>query len=381
MLVALGVEPEVCHLNEGHAAFAVLERARSFMQATGRSFEAALAVTRAGNLFTTHTAVAAGFDRFAPALIERYLAGYAEQKLGIGSSELLALGRQNPNDPAEPFNMAYLAIRGSGAVNGVSRLHGEVSRRLFEPLFPGWPADEVPVGHVTNGVHMRGWDSAAADDLWTEACGKDLWLRPTEALEHDVRRISDDRLWQFRNAARAAFVEYVRDRLSRQLATSGASPDAVDAAKHLFDPSVLTLGFARRFATYKRPNLLLHDPDRLLRLLANPQRPVQLVIAGKAHPADQAGQALIQEWTHFLQRPQARGHVDLSRRLRHVADRAVGAGCRRLAQHATAPVGGVRHQRHEGARQRRRQPVGVGRLVGGSLRAGSRLGVGGWAGT
>jgi glycogen phosphorylase len=309
LLATLGIEPEVCHLNEGHAAFAILERARSFMQATEQSFEVALAVTRAGNLFTTHTAVAAGFDRFAPALIERYLGGYAAQKLGITLDDLLALGRQNPNDPAENFNMAYLAIRGSGAVNGVSRLHGEVSRRLFDPLYPRWPADEVPVGHVTNGVHMPTWDSAAADDHWTEACGKGRWLGTTDTLEHDIRRVSDASLWQFRSAARTALVEFARDRLSKQLAASGASPEAVDGATHLFDPNNLTLGFARRFATYKRPDLLLHDPDRLLRLLTNSQRPVQLIMAGKAHPADQAGQALIQEWTHFIRRPEVRPHA------------------------------------------------------------------------
>jgi starch phosphorylase len=309
LLAALGIQPEVCHLNEGHAAFAVLERARSFMEETGQPFEVALAVTRAGNLFTTHTAVAAGFDRFAPALIEQYLTGYARTQLGISPHDLLALGRQNPNDASEPFNMAYLAIRGSGAVNGVSRLHGRVSRHLFEPLFQHWPVEEVPVGHVTNGVHMPTWDSAAADDLWTEACGKDRWLGATETLEQDIRRISDTKLWQFRTAASAALVEYARDRLSRQLAASGALPEAVDAAKHLFDPNTLTLGFARRFATYKRPNLLLHDPERLLRLLSNPQRPVQLIMAGKAHPADQAGQALIQQWTHFIRRPEVRPHV------------------------------------------------------------------------
>ena len=309
LLGALGIQPEVCHLNEGHAAFAVLERARSFMQETAQPFEVALAVTRAGNLFTTHTAVAAGFDRFAPALIEQYLGGYAEQKLGITLHDLLALGRQNPNDSSESFNMAYLAIRGSGAINGVSRLHGKVSRHLFLPLFQHWPQDEIPVGHVTNGVHMPTWDSAPADDLWTEACGKDRWLGTTETLEQEIRRVSDARLWQFRIAASKSLVEYARERLSRQLAASGASPDAVDGAKHLFDPNALTLGFARRFATYKRPNLLLHDPERLLRLLTNPERPVQLILAGKAHPADQAGQALIQEWTHFIRRPAARPHV------------------------------------------------------------------------
>jgi glycogen phosphorylase len=309
LLAEVGIRPEVCHLNEGHAAFAVLERARSFMQETGQPFSAALAVTRAGNLFTTHTAVAAGFDRFTPALIEQYLGGYAKQKLGITLHDLLALGRQNPNDSSESFNMAYLAIRGSGAVNGVSRLHGEVSRQLFEPLFPYWPTDEVPVGYVTNGVHMPSWDSSAADALWTEACGKDRWLGTMETLEQDIRSVSDGRLWQFRTAAGKSLVEYARKRLSGQLAAAGASPEAVAGAKHLFDPNALTLGFARRFATYKRPNLLLHDPERLLRLLANPQRPVQLILAGKAHPADQPGQALIQEWIRFARRPEARPYV------------------------------------------------------------------------
>ncbi|MBN1312615.1 MAG: alpha-glucan family phosphorylase [Anaerolineae bacterium] len=309
LLTALGLKPEVCHLNEGHAAFAVLERARSFMQEAGQSFAVALAVTRAGNLFTTHTAVAAGFDCFAPALIEPYLGGYAEQELGLTRHDLLALGRQNPNDSSESFNMAYLAIRGSGAVNGVSRLHGQVSRHIFEPLFPHWPPDEVPVGYVTNGVHMPSWDSAAADDLWTEACGKERWLGTKETLEQDIRRVSDASLWQFRIAASKSLIEYARERLSRQLAASGASREAVEGAKHLFDPNVLTLGFARRFATYKRPNLLLHDPERLLHLLTNPQRPVQLILAGKAHPADQAGQALIQEWIQFIRRPEARPHV------------------------------------------------------------------------
>jgi starch phosphorylase len=309
LLTALGLQPEVCHLNEGHAAFAVLERARSFMQETAQPFDLALAVTRAGNLFTTHTAVAAGFDRFAPSLIEQYLGGYAEQKLGISLHDVLALGRQNPNDSSEPFNMAYLAIRGSGAVNGVSRLHGKVSRHLFAPLFPHWPQDEVPVGHVTNGVHMPTWDSAPADDLWTETCGKERWLGTTDTLEQDMRRVSDASLWQFRIAASQALVECARERLSRQLAVSGASPEAIEGAKHLFDPNALTLGFARRFATYKRPNLLLHNPERLLRLLTNPQRPVQLIMAGKAHPEDRAGQALIHEWIKFIRRPETRPHI------------------------------------------------------------------------
>jgi starch phosphorylase len=279
------------------------------MKVARQPFEVALAATRAGNLFTTHTAVAAGFDRYSPALIEQYLGHYAEQKLGIAMRDLLALGRQNPDDSSESFNMAYLAIRGSGAVNGVSRLHGKVSRQLFAPLFPRWPVSEVPVAHVTNGVHMPSWDSAASDGLWTKACGKGRWLGTTDTQEHDIQSISDADLWQFRAAGNRSLVEYTRQRLSRQLAASGASQGEIDEANHLFDPTALTLGFARRFATYKRPNLLLHDRQRLLRLLTNPQRPVRLIIAGKAHPEDKAGQALIHEWITFIRQPEVRPHV------------------------------------------------------------------------
>ena len=309
LLKALGIHPEVCHLNEGHAAFAVLERAADFMQASGQPFDVAQTVTRAGNLFTTHTAVAAGFDRFDPDLIEQYLGGYAEQKLGISSHDLLALGRQNLNDSTEKFNMAYLAIRGSGAVNGVSRLHGKSAGTYSPPLFPEWPAVEVPVGHVTNGVHMPSWDSAEADDLWTETCGKERWLGNTNSMGKDIRNVSDVNLWNFRKAASKTFVEYTRKRMSMQLAISGASQELIDGAKNLFDPNALTLGFARRFATYKRPNLLLHNPERLLRLLTNPKRKVQLIFAGKAHPEDKSGQALIQEWTNFIRQPEVRPHV------------------------------------------------------------------------
>jgi len=309
LLAALGLQPQVCHLNEGHAAFAVLERAFSYMQQTAQPFEVALAVTRAGNIFTTHTAVAAGFDRFAPSLIEQYLGAYAEQKLGITIHDLLALGRLNPDDSSEKFTMAYLAIRGSGAVNGVSRLHENVSRHLFLPLFRQWPQNDIPVGHVTNGVHVQTWNSVAAAELWTEVCGKDGWGGTMETVERDIHRVSDARLWRFRTEARNDFIEYARERLSHQLSASGADRERVDQAKHIFDPDILTLGIARRFATYKRPNLLLHNPERLLHLLTNKQRPVQLVIAGKAHPADQSGQELIQEWTRFIERPEARPHV------------------------------------------------------------------------
>lgn len=309
LLKALGIKPEVCHLNEGHAAFAVLERTRDFIEETGQTFETALAVTRAGNIFTSHTAVAAGFDLFPPYLVEKYLGGYAENKLGISLKNLLALGRCNPEDPSEKFNMAYLAVRGSGAVNGVSRLHGRVSKRLFEPLFPRWPLNEIPVGYVTNGVHVPTWDSVEADELWTKVCGKDRWLGTTEKMTEEIRRIPDEKIWHFRNAALSSMIDFVRERLSCQLDESGASSNEITEAKHIFKTEALTLGFARRFATYKRPNLLLHDPQRLLSILSSTERPVQLIIAGKAHPADIAGQNLIREWMNFIRQPEVRKHA------------------------------------------------------------------------
>ena len=306
LLRSLGMEPEVCHLNEGHAAFAVLERARSFMEDSGQPFEAAMAVSRAGNLFTTHTPVEAGFDRFAPNLMSRYVGRYAEEQLRLDLPRLLALGRLRPDDQDEPFNMAYLAIRGSGAVSAVSRLHGTVSRRIFRPLFPRWPEAEVPVGHVTNGVHTPTWDSAAADALWTQACGQERWRGGMEAVEDKIGCVSDQALSELRARNRLELVGLVRHRLANELARRGADPEA---AGSVFDPDTLTLGFARRFATYKRPNLLLHDPERLIRILTDKERPVQIVVAGKAHPQDKAGQAMVQAWVRFVQRPEVRRHA------------------------------------------------------------------------
>ena len=308
LLKALGVKPEICHLNEGHAAFAVLERARDFMEMTGQPFDVALASTRAGNIFTTHTAVDAGFDLFEPSLIERYLHGYAEKNLHITLHYLLALGRKDPNNSSETFNTAYLAIRGSDAVNGVSRLHGKVSWRLFASLFPRWPEEEVPVGYVTNGVHMPTWDSAEADDLWTRACGKGRWRGPTEDLEQ-ICKVSDSAIWEYRKVAKKSLVDSAHKLLSRQLAAYGASTEELEQVKHMLNPEALTLGFARRFAIYKRPNLLLHDPERLRLLLSNSERPVQLIIAGKAHPEDRAAQDLIREWVNFVRRPEVRSHA------------------------------------------------------------------------
>jgi len=309
VLRAMGLQPEVCHLNEGHAAFAVLERARSYMEDNGQPFDVALSVTRAGNLFTTHTPVEAGFDRFAPSLMQRYLSKYAEDQLSISLDELLALGRRDRQDSSEPFNMAYLAIRGSGAINGVSKLHGQVSRRLFQPLFPRWPEKEVPVTYVTNGVHTPTWDSAEADRLWELSCGKECWKGTQADTEKDIRAASDSSLWQLRADSRKNLVAYVRRLYGRQLAARGASSEDLAQTALILDENILTLGFARRFATYKRPNLLLRDPARLLNILLNRERPVQLVLAGKAHPQDAEGQEMIRQWFEFARRPEVRSRV------------------------------------------------------------------------
>ena len=305
LLRALGLKPEVCHLNEGHAAFATLERARSYMEDYKAPFDLAMTITRAGNLFTTHTAVNAGFDRFDPALIRTYLNHYAVDELAISVDDLLAMGRQTPDDNSEPFNMAYLAVRNSGRINGVSRLHGKVSRQIFQNLFPGWPAVEVPIGSVTTGIHVPTWDSAQADALWTSACGAKRWRgdRPTA---DDIRQIANRQLWQLRTAGRKDLIERMRNRYRCQLAAEGADPSI---AAGIFNEEVLTLGFARRFATYKRPNLLLHDTERLVRLLSNPRFPVQLILAGKAHPQDLPGQELIRQWKTFIKRPEVNERV------------------------------------------------------------------------
>ncbi len=309
LLRILGLQPEVCHLNEGHAAFAVLERARSYMEDNKQPFDLAFAITRAGNLFTTHTPVEAGFDLFVPDLMRKYFKRYAEEELSISLADLLALGRRNPNDSSEPFNMAYLAIRGSGAVNGVSRLHGQVSRRIFQVLFPRWPEAEVPVMHVTNGVHTPTWDSIEADRVWEISCGKERWRGTMENVEKKFRCVTDRDLWQLRADARKSLVDYVRKQHVRQLAGRGASSEDLAGAAQVLDANTLTLGFARRFAAYKRPNLLLRDTERLVRILTRRDRPVQLVVAGKAHPQDVEGQDMIRKWIDFARRPAVRSQV------------------------------------------------------------------------
>jgi starch phosphorylase len=308
LLELLGLDVEVCHLNEGHTAFVVVERARSFSEKNGVSFWEALWATRAGNVFTTHTPVAAGFDTFSPQLMAKYFRPSSPllPKLGLSLEELLALGRRDPHDASEPFNMAYLALRGCRAANGVSASHEAVSRRIFAPLFPRWPESEVPLGHVTNGVHVPTWDSRWADRLWSEACGKGRWLGSLEDLAAAIEALPDEVLWKARAEERRDLVHYARTRFARQLGQRGEDPETIAQAYHVLDPNALTLGFARRFVAYKRPNLLLHDPSRLVRLLNLPGRPVQIIAAGKAHPEDEEGKRLIQAWIDFVKQPAVR---------------------------------------------------------------------------
>ena len=305
---ALGLCVDVCHLNEGHAAFVTLERARSFMQDNNVDFWEALRTTRAGNVFTTHTPVAAGFDTFDPKLIIKYAAIFSE-KISIAPEDLGALGREDATNSDEPFNMAYLAMRTCIMANGVSRLHGDISRRIFKNLYPRWPQHEVPITHITNGIHVPSWDSPWADKIWTKACGKGRWLGTSEGLSNAINSLSDKALWTFRGQERADLVAQARRRLAKQLSQQGSDQNMVGQAMEVLDPNVLTLGFARRFAEYKRPNLLLHDQQRLIRLLTNQKQPVQIIIAGKAHPRDEIGKRFIQQWVQFCTQQVVRVHA------------------------------------------------------------------------
>ncbi len=308
LLTALGIRPQVLHLNEGHAAFTTLERVRSFKQRHGISFDEALWATRAGNVFTTHTPVAAGFDMFDTSLMSQYFRDYAET-LGISLEHLLNLGRKSPGNQDEPFNMTYLALHTCGAVNAVSRLHKRVSQGIFRPLYPRWPTADVPVGHVTNGVHVPSWDSQHADELWTRACGKERWLGTVESIPKQIEKVSDRDLWEFQTKGRRQLVNYVRHRLTLQTRLQGAAQETIERAQNVLDPNMLTLGFARRFTAYKRPNLLLRNEERLIRLLTDQWRPVQLVVAGKAHPKDEEGKHMVWEMARFARRPEVRDRV------------------------------------------------------------------------
>ena len=293
-LQAAGVDAQVFHTNEGHAGFLGLERIRNLVIDQGLSFPEAIEAVRSGCIFTTHTPVPAGIDRFPRELMEKYFTGWCSD-VGISFDDLMALGHRPADTTAEArFNMAVMGLRLAGRSNAVAKLHGEVSREMFGDLWPDFPADEVPITSVTNGVHAHTWTSPEIDDClrryvrpeWHEADAA-AWARIVEA--------PDDELWRAREQGRERLVAFVRRRLREGALARGASVSSVAWADEALDPRVLTIGFARRFATYKRANLLLSQPERLRALLLSTDRPVQFVFAGKAHPADEAGKEMIRQ--------------------------------------------------------------------------------------
>jgi glycogen phosphorylase len=302
-------QPEVFHTNEGHAGFLGLERIREYAQA-GLSFDEAIEVCRAGTVFTTHTPVAAGIDRFPRTLIEQHFSGPAGDP-ALPIDRVLALGAETyPGGDPEVFNMAVMGMRLAQRVNGVSRLHGRVSRAMFAGLWPGFDPDEVPIGSITNGVHAATW---VAPEIRALAAGEGPETGPElpedgEAWER-VAATGPARLWEIRRLLRARLVGLARERLRASWRQRGASEAELGWIQGVLDDGVLTIGFARRVPSYKRLTLMLHDPERLRGLLLDPQRPVQIVIAGKAHPADEGGKQLIQQMVRFADSEEVRHRI------------------------------------------------------------------------
>ncbi|MBI5507740.1 MAG: alpha-glucan family phosphorylase [Deltaproteobacteria bacterium] len=297
-LKALGLKPTVCHMNEGHSAFQCLERIRQTMEEHKLDFTAAREACIAGNVFTTHTAVPAGFDLFPKDLMTTYFGEYVKG-LGISLESLFKIGRTNPANTDEFFNMAALAIRNSTFVNGVSKLHGQVSRDMVHTSMPQVPAHEIPVTSITNGVHTRTWISREMTDLFNRYLGE-RWVKDPadQTVWNRVDQIPDEELWRAHERRRERLVSMARDRLREQLLRRGATTSMAAMAEEVLNPSALTIGFARRFATYKRATLLLRDLERLKQILRDTDRPVQFLFAGKAHPHDDAGKELIRRIVH-----------------------------------------------------------------------------------
>ncbi|HWE04851.1 MAG TPA: alpha-glucan family phosphorylase [Tepidisphaeraceae bacterium] len=308
-LIALNITPTVFHMNEGHSAFMALERIRTLLENSQLSFDQARQQVMATSVFTTHTPVPAGIDTFSPETMIRFFRSMLPQ-LRLNEEGFLALGREDVSNPKQGFSMALLAIRLADSVNGVSALHGEVSRQMWHNVWPRIPIDEVPIRHITNGVHIRTW-------LGQEiAFTLDRYLPPEWASDpadqsvwDGVTQIPDEELWRAHERSRARLVSWARAALKEQLIRRGASYDDVTAADQVLDPEALTIGFARRFATYKRGTLLLRDMDRLKKILNDSARPIQFLFAGKSHPADSEGKELIKQIIHFARDPAVRRKV------------------------------------------------------------------------
>lgn len=300
--------PEVFHMNEGHAGFLGAERIRELVTDAGLDYDTALTVVRSSTVFTTHTPVPAGIDRFPVEMVQQYFddEGDAVTTLlpGVPTQRILALGAED--DPTK-FNMAHMGLRLAQRANGVSLLHGEVSRDMFNELWPGFDPGEVPIGSITNGVHARTWAAPQWLQLGRELAGSDSFSEPAVWLR--LQQVDAGHLWWIRSQLRALLVEDVRARLRQSWLERGASEAELGWIAKAFDPNVLTVGFARRVPTYKRLTLMLRDPDRLERLLLDPERPIQLIVAGKSHPADDGGKALIQQVVRFADRPEVRHRI------------------------------------------------------------------------
>lgn len=308
-LSALGLEPAVCHMNEGHSAFLALERARMLMERLSLPFARAAAITSAGNVFTTHTPVPAGNDYFAPELVEKYFKAYRE-RLGLSREEFLALGREDASNTSEHFCMTILALRMSTYANGVSRLHGETARSMWAGIYPKVPVREVPISAITNGVHTFSWISKDMAQLFDRYLGPRWRQDPTDPQVWDrAATIPDEELWRTHERRRERLVAFARRRLISQLEQRSAPPAEIEAAQEALDPDVLTVGFARRFATYKRATLLLKDPERFTEMLCGGDRPVQFIFAGKAHPHDTEGKEFIRQIVQFARTSGCRNRI------------------------------------------------------------------------
>jgi len=305
-LEALGLKPKVIHMNEGHSAFAGLERIANFMSRYQLPFEAAMELVASSSIFTTHTPVPAGNDRFPPDLIQAYFETYAH-RLGLAFKVLLALGREDPRDDSEHFCMTVLALKLSRFNNGVSKLHGAVSRKMWNRVWNQYPEEDVPIGAITNGVHVPTWVAQDMATLYDRYLGAN-WREDPDCTRvfAQAHLISDAELWRAHERLRERLVGYVRERLRDQLLARGAKRQELQNAEEVLDPQALTIGFARRFATYKRANLLLQDKERLIKILSDASRPVQFILAGKAHPHDNEGKKIIQDLVQLCTTPPCR---------------------------------------------------------------------------
>ncbi len=308
-LNALGISPGVYHLNEGHSAFAPLEAIRERMEDDGYSFDDALREVAQHTTFTTHTPVPAGHDRFDGGLVEEHL-GPLRDRLGISYDQLMGLGRVEPQNQSEPLCMTVLALKLSRRANAVSSLHGHVSRRMWAHLWPWRVEEEIPIGHITNGVHIPSWLAWQMQQLYDRHFDADWQQRMGEPeVWRAIHDVDPGELWETHYALKNLMMSFVRRRVSRQCRRRGESDAVVEAARTMFDPSILTIGFARRFATYKRADLILSDLDRFDRIINDPQRPVQIIFAGKAHPADEPGKQLIKTIANLRHDERFRGRV------------------------------------------------------------------------